>query len=287
MFGCFLQASFEISNKKKTSQTQCGRISVDLSTRRHLGYPIQMHVSIAEPIRPDVASHAGAEFFCDHIERLDSELASHGGRVLIAGCGAGHEAALIQSLLGAETYAVDVDDFMDEQYTDWPNLHYEVASVTALPFEDSCFDAIFYHHVIEHVDDPAASLTELSRALKPGGWMFLGTPNRHRIISSVGAHKQSTWEPNWRNKIKDNVDVYAARLTRRFHNQLGAHAGFSRKELSTMLMSDFSDQWWVTNDYLRYKYRDHKLKGIMPLMGTRWFENLAAPSIYVFAKNGK
>ncbi len=246
-----------------------------------------MHVSIAEPIKREVKSHAGAEFFCQGIEQLDGRLACQSSRVLIAGCGAGHEAALIQQILEAETHAVDEDDLVDPRYQHWPDLEFQVASVCELPFVDSCFDAIFYHHVIEHVEDPAASLAELSRVLKPGGWIFIGTPNRHRLISSVGAHKQSTWEPNLRNKMKDNLDVYWARSRGRFRNYHGAHAGFSRKELSAMLMTDFADQWWVTEDYLRYKYRDHRLKKLIPAMSSKWLCGIASPSIYVFAKNGK
>lgn len=246
-----------------------------------------MHVSIAEPIRSDATSDAVAEFFCARIERLDRELAFPGGRVLITGCGAGHEAALIQHLLDAKTYAVDFDDLVDTKYANWPNLHFEIASVSALPFEDSSFDAIFCDHVIEHVDDPATSFTELSRTLKPNGWIFIGTRNRYRIISSFGTLQPSTGEPHWQKKINGNVDVYAPQSTRRFQNPLRVHAGFSRKNLSAMLMSDFSEQWWVTNDYLRYKYRDHKLKKLMPAMNHRWFRDLVVPSIYVFAKNGK
>ncbi len=246
-----------------------------------------MHVSIVEEQRWEVASHAGAEFFCQSIEKLDPVREWQDRRVLIAGCGAGHEAALIQKILAAEVYAVDVEDFLAPEFSQWPNLHYQVASVCDLPYSDDSFDAIFYHHVIEHVDDPAASLFELSRVLKPNGWIFIGTPNRHRMISSVGAHRQSTWEPNWRNKLKDNVDVYAARLRGRFRNQLGAHAGFSQQELSSMLLADFADQWWVTRDYLQYKYRDHGGKWAIRWIGSRWLLDVTAPSIYVLARNGK
>ena len=246
-----------------------------------------MHVSIIEPPSQGVASHSGAEFFCKHLERLEPEAFRMNGRILVAGCGAGHEAALIQTILGTEVHAVDVEDFLDESFRNWQDLHYHVASVCELPYDNSCFDAIFYHHVIEHVDNPACSLAELSRVLKPNGWIFIGTPNRHRLISSVGAHRQSTWEPNWRNKLKDNVDVYAARLKGSFRNELGAHAGFTQRELSGLLESDFSDQRWVTPDYLRYKYRDHRLSRLVPMIVAPPWRNIAAPSIYVFARNGK
>ena len=234
---------------------------------------------------PVVASHAGAEFFCRNLKELDPVLNRPSGRVLIAGCGAGHEAALIQRLLDAEVDAVDVEDELQDGFRNWPGLTYQTASVCDLPFQDGWFDAVFYHHVIEHVDDPVASLAELSRVLKPGGWIFVGTPNRHRLISSVGAHKQTQWDPTWQNKLNDNINDWTARLRGRFRNEYGAHAGFSRRELSRLLKADFGEQRWMTRQYLQYKYSGHRFATAVSLMAARPFREFSAPSIYVFAQN--
>ncbi len=240
---------------------------------------------IVNSTNQEVASHAGAEFFCQELQELDSTVKRPGSRVLVAGCGAGHEAALIQRLLGAEVHAVDVIDELAESFRDWSRLHYQVASVCNLPFESASFDAIFYHHVIEHVDDPVASLVELSRVLKPGGWLFIGTPNRHRLVSSVGAHKQTQWEPTWRNKLGDNIRDWSARFQGKFRNECGAHAGFSRGELSRMLAKGFQQQRWVTRQYLQYKYLQNRFATAVSLFTTGPIQNIAAPSIYVFAQN--
>ncbi|HUA94412.1 MAG TPA: class I SAM-dependent methyltransferase [Acidimicrobiales bacterium] len=51
-----------------------------------------------------------------------------------------------------------------------------------LPFPDDAFDAITFTYLLRYVDDPKATVTELSRALRPGGVMasldFLVPPNR-------------------------------------------------------------------------------------------------------------
>jgi len=38
-----------------------------------------------------------------------------------------------------------------------------------LPFPDEAFDAVTFTYLLRYVDDPAATLAELSRVLKPGG----------------------------------------------------------------------------------------------------------------------
>jgi 2-polyprenyl-3-methyl-5-hydroxy-6-metoxy-1,4-benzoquinol methylase len=41
----------------------------------------------------------------------------------------------------------------------------------------SCFDVITLSHVLEHVHDPAAMLADCHRLLKPGGLLWIATPN--------------------------------------------------------------------------------------------------------------
>jgi hypothetical protein len=134
------------------------------------------------------------------------------------------------------------------------------------------------------VDRPAESLAELARVLKPGGWLFTGTPNRNRIISSVGAHRQSEWEPTWRNKLGDNLRDWSDRLRGRFRNECGAHAGFSQRELDRMLASHFPERRWLTADYLKFKYASHRLAPAIRMLACRPLLEIVAPSIYVFSR---
>ena len=233
----------------------------------------------------NLTSHVGAEFFCRKIRALDSITIRPNAKVLVAGCGAGHEAALIQKRMSAEVTGVDVQNFLSPKFNQWPNFKFQVSNVSDLSFEDNYFDAVFYHHVIEHVDDPARSLRELSLVLKPKGWIFVGTPNRHRLVSCVGAYKQSTWEPTIANKFSDNVKDWKARIQGKFHNEFGAHAGFSRRELSELLAREFGKQRWVTKSYLQQKYEGHLFAPAVSLIASEPFCEVSAPSIYVFAQN--
>lgn len=55
---------------------------------------------------------------------------------------------------------------------------------------DQRFDLIFMSHVIEHVPDPAATVVKLGSLLKPGGVLYLETPN-------VGSLDARLWGQRW------------------------------------------------------------------------------------------
>jgi SAM-dependent methyltransferase len=57
-----------------------------------------------------------------------------------------------------------------------PGVHFQEASVTALPFPDASFDAVACVDVISQVDDDRGALAELFRVLKPGGHFVTNVP---------------------------------------------------------------------------------------------------------------
>lgn len=50
------------------------------------------------------------------------------------------------------------------------------SDIVGLPFADDSYDVIICSHVLEHIPDDAAALSELRRVLKPGGVALLLTP---------------------------------------------------------------------------------------------------------------
>jgi demethylmenaquinone methyltransferase/2-methoxy-6-polyprenyl-1,4-benzoquinol methylase len=73
-----------------------------------------------------------------------------------------------------------------------------------LPFEDASFDALTFTYLLRYVDDPAATLAELARVVRPGGtiaalefgvppsplwrglwelWVRVGLPGAGRVVS--------------------------------------------------------------------------------------------------------
>jgi SAM-dependent methyltransferase len=55
-----------------------------------------------------------------------------------------------------------------------------------LPFDDDSFDAALSCGVLEHVEDPDASLDELRRVLTPTGWIYVyKLPNRTSYLEAI------------------------------------------------------------------------------------------------------
>jgi SAM-dependent methyltransferase len=58
-----------------------------------------------------------------------------------------------------------------------------VLTGTQLPLADESVDIIVAEWVFEHIDDPTSVAAELTRVLRPGGWICARTPNRHGYIA--------------------------------------------------------------------------------------------------------
>lgn len=203
----------------------------------------------------------------------------HEGVVLVAGCGDGSEARHIHQQTRATVIGCDVCEKPPTGWEGANGLYYLRADVTRLPFREGVFDYVFYHHVIEHVSDPMGSLYQLHRVLKPGGYLYLGTPNRHRVVGYIGSAGAT-----WKQKLLWNWADIKARLRGRFRNEFGAHAGFTQRELETMLQECFRDIRWLTADYLRFKYGARLPKWFMGLLCRNGVLEFAAPAIYALCR---
>ena len=127
--------------------------------------------------------------------RLDREyrhlprLPAGGGTLLDLGCGNG-EFLLIAKSCGWEVVGIDPDP--DAVSTGLRlGLNVRQGGIEQFATEKELFDVVTLSHVIEHVHDPVATLKAVYRLLKPGGQLWLETPN----IDSLG-HKH--YMKNWR-----------------------------------------------------------------------------------------
>ena len=103
-----------------------------------------------------------------------------GWRVLDAGCGSGSFLPLMAAPVGpsgsiaAFDLAADNVARVERRVTGWSNacpVEACVASLTALPYGDAEFDAVWCSNALEYLFDEEASITidEFSRVVRPGG----------------------------------------------------------------------------------------------------------------------
>ncbi|MDQ3720949.1 MAG: class I SAM-dependent methyltransferase [Actinomycetota bacterium] len=107
--------------------------------------------------------------------------------VLDFGCG-NADFLLLAEQLGWDARGVDFDEKAVALARD-AGLAVNVGGLEAADRPDGGFDAITLGHVIEHLHDPVAFLSDALSALRPGGMIWLATPNveslGHRTFGSA------------------------------------------------------------------------------------------------------
>lgn len=112
-----------------------------------------------------------------------------GKRLLDLGCGDGSFLAMMRDA-GWHVTGIDPDAKAARMAQERFGLSVIVGSLHDAGFPNQSFDAVTLSHVIEHVHDPVALLSECRRILKPGGRAVIVTPN----IRSLGHGKfRSFW----------------------------------------------------------------------------------------------
>jgi ubiquinone/menaquinone biosynthesis C-methylase UbiE len=148
-----------------------------------------MPVDLANPRGHDVNLRSAPlqRQYCAIVARIAADAP---GRVLDWGSGWGQISHLLK-VAGVEVTAFDywpdteVDGF--RQLERYPDVEaYFSSDPRRLPFEAGEFDAVLSCGVLEHVEDPDASLQEIRRVLGPGGTLYVyKLPNRASYLEWI------------------------------------------------------------------------------------------------------
>jgi ubiquinone/menaquinone biosynthesis C-methylase UbiE len=200
-------------------------------------------------------------------------------KILVAGAGEGVEAAIISTIFKQMTIGIDKNINFQSQIKRSNEFFLQRQDLSSLAFVDKSFSIIYCYHVLEHVDDPEAVLRELQRVLKPEGIMFIGFPNKHRLIAYLGTSQKSTLK----DKIWWNINDYQYRIRGKFENRYGAHAGFTEGEYKKIASKIFTHVIPVRNEYILLKYSRSEVLGRLLIMSK--LSEFLFPSNYFICMN--
>jgi SAM-dependent methyltransferase len=124
--------------------------------------------------------------------------------------------------MGYSVFALDIPEFYES-----PALQslYEKAEIpfvgvnlrhSVLPYESGFFDAVILCEVIEHFNfNPLPSLKEINRVLKPGGILYIGTPNMASIKNRIDLLRGRS--------IRNPVGEFFEQLDRKYNKIVSLH----------------------------------------------------------------
>ena len=192
------------------------------------------------------------------LEALAPPRSARRPRALDAGCGSGFQTALLERL-GYEAHGVDIAPrLVAVAQRRLPASTFSLASVEALPYRDTSFEAIACcGSTLSFVDDAGAALGELARVLEPGGRLLLEVEHRWSLdlawtlVSALGGDclgygvsRREAWRALSRRPRDGCTVTYPA---------YGSLRLFTRRELRTLLTRAglHPVRWWgihtVTN----------------------------------------
>jgi SAM-dependent methyltransferase len=112
-----------------------------------------------------------------------------------------------------------------------------LGEVTALPFPDGTFELVCALDIIEHVDDEAGALSEISRVTRAGGTVLISTPlhpSRWTAFDDFVGHKRRYEPPRLLAKLSEQ------------HLTVERSAVFGMQPRSSLLLD--AGMWWLTHD---------------------------------------
>ena len=129
----------------------------------------------------------------ERLTRLELALGGSvaGARLLNVGCGTGGFNELAQRA-GADTWGVDASSEAVTIAALRAPRRILCAAAEELPFPAASFDVVYCYSTLEHVADASRAVREMARVLRPGGALYLHTPNRWACFEG---HYKLFWLP--------------------------------------------------------------------------------------------
>lgn len=130
------------------------------------------------PYGPDVGMMGRVRFLLRKLEtRRIGRLVSAGERVLEIGCASGDFLVRLRDDLGLDVAGIEMSPYAANSAHERYGLEVHAGTVFDAPFCPGSFNAVVMRHVIEHFPSASQALRGIASLLKPGGLVYLITPN--------------------------------------------------------------------------------------------------------------
>ncbi len=143
---------------------------------------------------------------------------------------------------GAKVSGVDIEEDLfniSKLYAQSENVDVDLRLYDGnkLPFENDFFDAAVSASVIEHTTSPTLYLSEILRVVKPGGFLYLGFPNKYAFRETHTRVMFLTYMPSF-------LRPYILRLLNRNPLEDNNLHFYSYFDLETMIKKTSSSYKW-------------------------------------------
>ncbi|HXF69362.1 MAG TPA: class I SAM-dependent methyltransferase [Thermoflexus sp.] len=100
-----------------------------------------------------------------------------GGRILDIGCATGSFLDAMRRYGDWEPYGVEIDAEAANYARAHLGLDIFIGTLADAHYPDAFFDVVTLWNVFEHLHQPQATLVEINRILREGGWLIMSVPN--------------------------------------------------------------------------------------------------------------
>lgn len=197
------------------------------------------------------------------------------GRLLDVGCGAGQFLCVAESR-GWEAAGLEISESALQalrrvQEKEGCRFRILPCAIEEANFPSEDFDLVSLFEVLEHLEDPLALLRQVHRVLKPGGLLFLTTPNYNSVSRRLLG-------PRWRVVAGEHRCLFAPRALGRSLEMCGFHPlTITTKNID---LSEIIAKWGLSSSYRHPSRKDspsqrlrHQVEGSPCLRGLKGAAN--------------
>lgn len=225
-----------------------------------------------ESKKPSWLLRKAIEYGMDNRAKLVTS-AVYSGKLLDVGCAAGDFLDHVRQKGGWEVQGVEISPFAADLARRKYHLDVFTGTLEEACFADETFDAVTMWDVLEHLHDPADSLKEVHRILKPGGVLAFRVPNGDSFDAKL-------FGPYWSGlDAPRHLYVFQKRTLQTLLNKSGFRMARATSRNGSYLSFVLSLRLWMVAKGVRQGLRDNLMRVLYHPVG----RILSAPLFYLYS----